>query len=620
MNATIVIVFTADLAADMPAQTDLVNSGTVDGPEDPNPLNDRDNDPTDIVTFAEMTVVKDVEAGPWVAGTDVEYTIDVTNDGPSVADARIEDVVPAGLTVTAIAGVGTSGAAWECDVDSAECEYPGHPVGTTTIAVTARVDAAAAQDAELINTAELTWTDSRGSHDDEDPAAIVVDARADLGLVKTAVDADGNEITEAIAGEQVRYQLEVTNHGLSDAVGPIEIVDTLPAGLSFVSIAGASDWSCVVSPTDAQLVDCDLQIGSLAAGASAEALTLIVAVAPDVAAGPFENTATVSSQTIEPTPDPTPNTDNAIVEVVQRVNLAIVKSHNASAVRVGDPLDFVVSVSSTGPSTATGVTVVESLPVGLEYTGFTAEDDAWTEVSVSGDAASGTTVEYLLAGSLEPGADAPGLTVTAIVQPAAYPTVTNVVEATADQPPVDPDDVVRDDDPITVPGLATLQVTKSARTGTWQVGGTNAFTVTVTNVGPTADPGPIVVTDRMPTGMTAKAAAGGIGTACDVQRDVVTCTIARGLAVGGSVQIVVDVALAQGAYPAATNTVTVQSPTEQTSGAVLSASATVDVAADPLANTGSTRVGLLLAIVSLLIIALGALLLALRRRRVALDG
>lgn len=619
VGATIVVVFTANLADTMPAQTDLVNAGTVDGPEDPNPLNDRAEDPTDIVTFAEMSVVKDVEAGPWVAGTDVAYTIEVTNDGPSVADASIADVVPAGLTVTAIEGVGTLGANWDCDVDAAECVYPGHPVGTTTIAVTARVDAAVPQDDELINTAELTWTDSRGSHDDDDPATIVVDARADLGLVKTAVDVDGNPVTGVVAGEQVRYLLEVTNHGPSDAIGPLEIVDTLPGGFSFVDVAGDSDWSCEVSPTDAQQVDCALPVTRLAAGADAEPLTLVVAVAPDVAVGPFENTATVSSATLEPTPDPTPNTDTAIVDVAQRVDLAIVKSHDASAVRVGDPLDFVVSVSSTGPSTATGVTVVESLPVGLEYTGFTAEDDAWTELSVTGDVETGTTIEYLLDGSLAPDTDAPSLTVSVIVQPAAYPTVTNVVEASAEQPPVDPDVVVRDDDPVTVPGLATLQVQKSAQAGTWRVGGGGAFTVTVTNVGPTADPGPIVVTDRMPAGMTAKSATAGIGSTCEVQSGVVVCTITDGLAVGGSVQMVVDVALSQGSYPAATNAVTVQSSTAQTSESVLSASATVQVAADPLANTGSTPAALLTAIIALLIIALGALLLVLRRRRIAIG-
>jgi LPXTG-motif cell wall-anchored protein len=52
---------------------------------------------------------------------------------------------------------------------------------------------------------------------------------------------------------------------------------------------------------------------------------------------------------------------------------------------------------------------------------------------------------------------------------------------------------------------------------------------------------------------------------------------------------------------------------------VLSASATVDVAADPLANTGSTPALLITAILALLIMCLGALLVVLRRRRLALE-
>lgn len=185
VDGEIVITFTVDLAADMGAQTGLENVATVDGPEDPNPTNDTAKDPTTIVTRADMTIDKDVEAGPWVAGTEVEYTITVVNEGPSIADARVADVVPAGLRVAAMSGEG-----WTCDADTAACEYDGHPVGTTSIQVTALVDASVAQGAELENVAELTWTDSRGPHEDADPALITVDARADLGIVKTAVDAD----------------------------------------------------------------------------------------------------------------------------------------------------------------------------------------------------------------------------------------------------------------------------------------------------------------------------------------------------------------------------------------------------------------------------------------------
>ncbi|MCB0968987.1 MAG: DUF11 domain-containing protein, partial [Ilumatobacter sp.] len=539
----IMIVFTVDLADVMPAQLGLENVATVDGPEDPNPDNDRAADPTDIITQADMTIVKDVEAGPWVAGTEVQYQITIDNAGPSVADARIADVVPAGLSVTAMSGTG-----WACDVDTAVCEFDGHPVGETTIAVTALVDAATLQGSVLENVAELTWTDSRGAHSQDDPAEITVDARADLGIVKTAVDADGNPVTEVIAGDQVRYLLEVHNHGPSDAVGPIVVTDQLPLGFTFASVA-ASEWVCEASATVEGEVVCELDVARLAAGVTAPAITLLIDVDPAVAEGVHTNTAVVSSQTTEPDPDPNPNTDDATVDVVQRVALSVVKTHDAASVVVGGELAFEIAVSSAGPSTATGVTVTETLPAGLEYVGFEGTD--WNEVSVTGDAATGTVVEYSLASAIEPGGAAPSLEVTVLVLPEAYPGVTNIVEASATQPPIDPDVPVTDDDEIVVPGLSTLVVDKTARAGAWQEGGTGSFTISLRNDGPTADPGPITVTDTMPRGLTAQSSSStDARVECVTESGSVVCTLADGLAVGASITIVIDVAIGRGAHPA----------------------------------------------------------------------
>lgn len=604
----IMIVFTVDLADVMPAQLGLENVATVDGPEDPNPDNDRAADPTDIITQADMTIVKDVEAGPWVAGTEVQYQITIDNAGPSVADARIADVVPAGLSVTAMSGTG-----WACDVDTAVCEFDGHPVGETTIAVTALVDAATLQGSVLENVAELTWTDSRGAHSQDDPAEITVDARADLGIVKTAVDADGNPVTEVIAGDQVRYLLEVHNHGPSDAVGPIVVTDQLPLGFTFASVA-ASEWVCEASATVEGEVVCELDVARLAAGVTAPAITLLIDVDPAVAEGVHTNTAVVSSQTTEPDPDPNPNTDDATVDVVQRVALSVVKTHDAASVVVGGELAFEIAVSSAGPSTATGVTVTETLPAGLEYVGFEGTD--WNEVSVTGDAATGTVVEYSLASAIEPGGAAPSLEVTVLVLPEAYPGVTNIVEASATQPPIDPDVPVTDDDEIVVPGLSTLVVDKTARAGAWQEGGTGSFTISLRNDGPTADPGPITVTDTMPRGLTAQSSSStDARVECVTESGSVVCTLADGLAVGASITIVIDVAIGRGAHPAVANVVTVATPTAQTGDAVLNATASVEVAADPLANTGSSPVWLPLGALALLLMALGLWMIVIRRRR-----
>ena len=124
-SATIVITLTTAIDPAVPAQTALVHAVTVDGPDDDDPTNNYDEDPTDVERIADMTIVKDVVGDEWIAGTSVEYTITVTNQGPSVADATVTDDLPTGLTATGISG----STGWECDLNSLTCGYEAHPVG-----------------------------------------------------------------------------------------------------------------------------------------------------------------------------------------------------------------------------------------------------------------------------------------------------------------------------------------------------------------------------------------------------------------------------------------------------------------------------------------------------------
>lgn len=94
-------------------------------------------------------------------------------------------------------------------------------------------------------------------------------------------------------GQNASYTLSVINNGPLIEPGPIRIVDTLPAGLSYGSAAG-SGWSCSAA---LQVVTCDLT-ASLASGVSAPALTLTVAVSGG-ASGLISNSATVSGQAFD---------------------------------------------------------------------------------------------------------------------------------------------------------------------------------------------------------------------------------------------------------------------------------------------------------------------------------
>lgn len=91
-----------------------------------------------------------------------------------------------------------------------------------------------------------------------------------------------------IPGGSASYTLTVTNSGSTPESGPLTVVDTLPAGLTYASFSG-SGWTCGVS---GQVVTCT-RPGALAAGATAPALVLNVNVDAG-ASGTLTNTAIVS--------------------------------------------------------------------------------------------------------------------------------------------------------------------------------------------------------------------------------------------------------------------------------------------------------------------------------------
>lgn len=84
------------------------------------------------------------------------------------------------------------------------------------------------------------------------------------------------------------YALNVSNIGLNAEPGPLTVIDTLPAGLTYTSSSG-SGWACTAA---GQTVTC-VRNGALAAGAAAPTLTINFNVSAS-ASGTLTNSATVS--------------------------------------------------------------------------------------------------------------------------------------------------------------------------------------------------------------------------------------------------------------------------------------------------------------------------------------
>src|SRR5690606_10569650 len=110
-----------------------------------------------------------------------------------------------------------------------------------------------------------------------------------------------------------------------------------------------------------------------------------------------------------------------------------------------------------------------------------------------------------------------------------------------------------DPDPVDVNPLVELEIQKTS-SGVFQVGGRATYEITVTNHGVTEDPGPIVVTDVLPSGLTFRSSTSPDVTGAGQN---VSYTHPTALAVGDSFSFTFEVNVLQAAYPEVTNVATV---------------------------------------------------------------
>ncbi|MBN1378222.1 MAG: DUF11 domain-containing protein [Gammaproteobacteria bacterium] len=109
---------------------------------------------------------------------------------------------------------------------------------------------------------------------------------------------------------------------------------------------------------------------------------------------------------------------------------------------------------------------------------------------------------------------------------------------------------------VTNTPVSDLAITKT-HTGDFTVGQTGIFTIGVSNNGPLSEPGPIVVTDTLPAGLSFVSGT-GTGWSCGAVGQDVTCTRTGALASGaGAADITLTVNVAAAAAPSVTNTATV---------------------------------------------------------------
>jgi uncharacterized repeat protein (TIGR01451 family) len=140
---------------------------------------------------------------------------------------------------------------------------------------------------------------------------------ADLGLTKAATP------DPVSAGDNLTYTLTVHNAGPSTAHA-VALRDTVPAGVSPVSVASPPGTTCVGGTPGNPADPLACALGNLGPGATA-VVTVVVRVAPNLAAGTvLVNQASVVSDSADP--NNANNIAGRSVTVQTRADLAITKT------------------------------------------------------------------------------------------------------------------------------------------------------------------------------------------------------------------------------------------------------------------------------------------------------
>lgn len=324
---------------------------------DPDLSNNQAEGSISVAASADLSVTKSGAPDPAVAGGQLVYTIEVENAGPSSATAVVvSDVLPAGVAIDSVSATGGA---------SCAAGVPGDPFQPTTCGFGTLIAGATRTMTIVVTllpgTEGTVHNDARVDSDTLDP-----DGSNDIASTDTTVIPEADLRVEksdfpdpVVAGENVTYQVLITNDGPSTAVG-VSLSDDLPAETSFVSstISGGTG-TCVPLEVPTPRVVCDLN--DLEPGDSVSVF-IDALVDPSVPDGTtITNSATVSATTLDL--DLLNNTDTEDTLVVAVADVVAMKS---SLFQSGNPsATFIwrVSARNLGSSDAQNVVITDTLPL-----------------------------------------------------------------------------------------------------------------------------------------------------------------------------------------------------------------------------------------------------------------
>ncbi len=389
-------------------------------------------------------------------GANLEYTIVVTNHGPSdVLDATVVDPTPSGLTFISNAGACTT--AFPCDLGPI-------PAGQSrTITTAFLVPSGYAGPDPIVNVA--TVSSAASDPDLTNNSATATTAVGPLFTINVEISKAGPP--SAKPGQHLVYVIAVTNSGTLDATD-VTVTDPTPVGLTFVGNAGVCTTPFPCS------------LGTLPAGQSRSIVTTFAVPAGYTTPDPISNTSTVTTTSADE--DVTDNLATTATPVdIPTTDLTIAKS--GPRLRSSERMSrYAIGVTNNGPGDAVDVTVADPTPTGLTFVGNAGDCTAAFPCAL-GTIPVGETRTFTATFAVPPGYLGPS-------------SIVNTATASTTTVDVDPGNNASSVTTTVSPASADVSIAKSGEAAA-HPGESISYVLVVTNGGP-SDAQAVVVSDPTP--------------------------------------------------------------------------------------------------------------------------
>ena len=320
---------------------------------DPLPANNTDTELTAVGPKSDLSIAKVESVDPVVAGTNLTYTLTVSNAGSShAANLVVTDTLPANVTYQSYGG--SSG--WTCTLlagNQLRCTRTSlNKNASSVISVTTKVKSSAS--GTLNNTAVVrsSWADPSLS-DNSVTIGTTVIRSADMSV-------DVTDNPDPVAEDQtLTYKVVVKNNGPSDAAS-VSLTELIPsAAVTLVSAVPVPQGSCSGSGP----VTCNL--GSVVSGSVVTVTVTTTAKPVNNVAKSISNTATVTTTS----QDSIPANDSMKIDtqVLPAADLQINLESFSGLVQTGQTMTYTLQIKNVGLSIAYNVVVTDTLPAEMTF-------------------------------------------------------------------------------------------------------------------------------------------------------------------------------------------------------------------------------------------------------------